>query len=80
MRVQPQLERLGRDVASGFSRTCRASEHRRRAVEIFAALRGLRPVARPRLRVRYSFPVESGDETTRIAAFVTTRRRLPAFR
>ena len=67
MGVQPQLEHLTR-------------EHRGRASEIFAALRGLRPLARPWLRVRYSFPVESADETTRIAAFVTTRRRLPAFR
>jgi hypothetical protein len=80
MGVQPQLERVTRDVASGFGRSRRASEPRRRAVEIFAALRGLRPPARPLSRVRYAFPLESGDEATRIAAFVTTRRRLPAFR
>jgi hypothetical protein len=77
---QPQLARVPRDVASSFGRTRRASEPRRRAVEIFAALRGLRPPARPWPRVCDAFPVESGDEATRIAAFVTTRRRLPAFR
>ena len=67
MGVQPQLERLTR-------------EHRGRAAEIFAALRGLRPTARPWPRVCYAFQGESGGEATRIAAFVTTRRRLPAFR
>ena len=71
MGVQPQLAGLDES---------RATARGGRAAEIFAALRGLRPLARPWLRVRYSFPVESGDETTRIAAFVTTRRRLPAFR
>jgi hypothetical protein len=69
--IQPQL---GEPPASP------ASERRGRATEIFAALRGLRPLARPRLRVRYSSPDASGGEATRIAAFVTTRRRLPAFR
>jgi len=71
MGVEPEL--------AGFEETS-TTGHRGRAAEIFAALRGLRPLARPWLRVRHSFPLEPGGETTRIAAFVTTRRRLRAFR
>ena len=72
MGVQPQLT----DAAASP-----AGERRGRATEIFAALRALRPLTRPWLRVRYCVPDEpDGAEATRIAAFVTTRRRLPAFR